>query len=197
MPITSDALNAEKQALRCLMRIKRAEAYAQNPGAPLALRDRFLESIIPPPASIFATTVAQSREINPAPLNEALLTFGHNLCLPVVTGPEQSLSFRAWRPGELLLPGAFSLPEPPVTAPAVVPTVILVPLLAFDRQGHRLGQGGGYYDRTLSCLRARHKILAIGLGFSAQELPTVPAGPGDEPLDVIATEKEAFWVIAG
>jgi 5-formyltetrahydrofolate cyclo-ligase len=81
------------------------------------------------------------------------------------------------------------------TAEELRPDVLLVPLLAFDRAGYRLGYGGGYYDRTLRGLRALKPIVAIGVGFAAQEMPKMPRGPDDEPVDWIVTENETFKII--
>jgi 5-formyltetrahydrofolate cyclo-ligase len=189
-----DSIHEQKQALRRIMRARRAEASARLPEAAVALRDTFLRNMELPPSSLVAVTVAHDGEIDPAPLAEALLAQGHGLCLPVVAGPKQIMIFRAWRPDQPLSPGAFGIPEPPASAPTVEPGVLFVPLLAFDRRGNRLGQGGGFYDRTLARLRQKEGVLAIGLGFAAQETSVVPAGPHDERLDVIATEKEIFRV---
>lgn len=172
------------------MRSRRVEAAAQDPQAAVTLRDLFLENIDLPPASLVAATLAQNGEIDPAPLAAALLAQGHGLCLPVVVAADKALVFRAWKPGDPLLPGAFGIPEPLAHKPAVEPNVLLVPLVAFDRRGNRLGQGGGYYDRTLAQRRRKPGVLAIGLGFSVQEAPSVPAASGDQSLDLIVTEKE-------
>jgi 5-formyltetrahydrofolate cyclo-ligase len=189
-PAAETTLHEQKQTLRRVMRVRRAEACAHYPEAALALRDVFLENIALPPSGLVAVTIAHDGEIDPAPLASALLAQGHSLCLPVVTGPNRVLLFRVWKPGAPLEAGAFGMPEPPASAPVVEPGVLLVPLLAFDRRGNRLGQGGGYYDRTLACLRQQKEILTIGLGFAAQEEFSVPAGPEDERLDIVVTDKE-------
>ena len=88
--------------------------------------------------------------------------------------------------------GAFGIPAPPPEAAEVVPEVLLVPLLAFDRAGHRVGWGAGFYDRTLETLRAARAIIAIGVAFAVQEVDFVPHGPHDQPLDWIVTEAEAI-----
>ena len=177
------------------MRERRREACRQNPDAPLALRDLFLNTIALPSSSSIALTIAQKDEIDPLPLALSLAAMGHRLCLPCVTGKDAPLTFRLWQPGDDLVPGFLNIPEPRSEAPALEPEVFLVPLLAFDRQGNRLGQGGGYYDRTLAQLRTRREIMAVGLGFAAQEAPSVPIGPDDARLDIIATEKEIIRLV--
>ena len=120
-------------------------------------------------------------EIDPRPL---LLALGRPIALPV-TGPRGSaLEFRLWRPGDELVPGPFGLSEP--TGPRAEPDVLLVPLLAFDACGRRLGYGGGYYDRTIAATGA----LAIGAAYAAQEVAAVPVGPDDRPLAGIVTETD-------
>ena len=127
-------------------------------------------------------------EIDVRPLMAALAARGHGLALPVVRGRGLGLAFRAWAPGAVLVPGHFGIPTPPPDAPAVVPRVLLVPLLAFDRAGTRLGHGAGYYDLTLAALRAAAPVLAIGTAYAAQEVAAVPRAAHDQPLDAILTE---------
>jgi 5-formyltetrahydrofolate cyclo-ligase len=127
-------------------------------------------------------------EIDVLPLMARLAAEGWRTALPVVVGRARPLVFRAWSPGEPTFPGVWSIPVPPESAPEVRPDVLLVPMLAFDRSGFRLGYGGGFYDRTLSALRASKPIVAVGVAFSGQELPEVPREAHDEPLDWILTE---------
>jgi 5-formyltetrahydrofolate cyclo-ligase len=90
------------------------------------------------------------------------------------------------------VPGVWNIPVPPETSPELLPDVLLVPMLAFDRNGYRLGYGGGFYDRTLVKLRAIKPVVAIGVAYSAQEVPEVPRAPFDQPLDWIMTERETL-----
>jgi 5-formyltetrahydrofolate cyclo-ligase len=122
-------------------------------------------------------------EIDIRPLLSALHERGHPLALPVTGRRGEPLIFRAWRPGAPLLPGRFgtSHPEGAILAPAV----FLIPLLAFDRAGNRLGYGGGFYDRTLPL---SPRALRIGCAFAAQELDSVPTGPYDQRLHAVVTE---------
>ncbi|HMT14743.1 MAG TPA: 5-formyltetrahydrofolate cyclo-ligase [Aestuariivirga sp.] len=131
-------------------------------------------------------------EITVLPLLAKLAQAGWITCLPVVVKKGQPLEFRAWAPGEALVPGRWNIPQPPEGATVVEPDVLLVPLLAFDRQGYRLGYGGGFYDRTLAGLRAHKSITAIGVAFAAQEVQAVPRESFDEKLDYIMTERECF-----
>ena len=100
----------------------------------------------------------------------------------------EPLRFRAWRPGDALRPGRFGTLEPPVEAAEVEPGVLFVPLAGFDRRGHRLGYGAGYYDGALARLRARGRVLAVGIAFAEQEVEAVPAEPHDERLDALVTD---------
>ena len=111
--------------------------------------------------------------------------------VPVIAGPAMPLLFHRWHKDARMVPGTFGalIPE---GGEAVEPDVLIVPLLAFDRRGFRLGYGGGFYDRTLEGLRARKSILAIGFAYEAQEMDEVPIEPTDQPLDLIVTEREIF-----
>lgn len=107
--------------------------------------------------------------------------------LPVIEGPGRPLVFHRWQPGCALIPGPFGT-SVPADAPPMAPEVVIVPLVAFDRAGNRLGYGGGYYDRTLAGLRARGPVRAVGLAYAAQEMPHLPTEPTDQALDAIVTE---------
>jgi 5-formyltetrahydrofolate cyclo-ligase len=123
---------------------------------------------------------------------QKLAQAGAQLALPVVAGRGKSLIMRAWRPGEELAAGVWGLREPKPDAAEVEPDIVLVPLLAFDRAGHRIGYGAGYYDLTIAALRARKPITTIGVAFAAQEIAAVPATPHDARLDLVLTEHEAI-----
>lgn len=130
-------------------------------------------------------------EIDVLPLMARLAAEGWRTALPVVAGRGKPLVFRAWAPGEPTVAGAWSIPVPPESAPEVEPDVLLVPMLAFDRSGFRLGYGGGFYDRTLSASRAARPVIAVGVAFAGQEMADVPREAHDEPLDWILTEHGA------
>jgi 5-formyltetrahydrofolate cyclo-ligase len=129
-------------------------------------------------------------EIDPTPLMLALQAKGARLCLPVTPprGSSAPLTFRAWSPGDPLDRSPFGVPEPHPDASEVEPDLLLVPLLAFDGRGGRLGYGAGHYDRTLRALRARRKVIAVGLAYAAQARDDLPLEPHDEPLDAILSE---------
>ncbi len=131
-------------------------------------------------------------EIDPRPLLDSLAARGHALALPVVGPPDAPLVFRAWTKGDTLLPGPFGTRTPSAEARELTPRVVIVPLLAFDAAGYRLGYGGGYYDRTLAGLRrGPGAVLAIGVAYPDQRVDAVPRAPYDERLDWVVTETAA------
>ncbi|HEY7302137.1 MAG TPA: 5-formyltetrahydrofolate cyclo-ligase [Xanthobacteraceae bacterium] len=131
-------------------------------------------------------------EIDPVPLMRSLAAKGARLALPVVAGRGRPLILRAWAFGEPLAAGVWGIREPLPEAPAVEPDILIVPLLAFDRTGHRLGYGAGYYDMTINALRAAKTITAVGIAFAIQEIETVPITPRDARLDLVLTEREVI-----
>ena len=131
-------------------------------------------------------------EISTFELFDKLAAEGWTTALPVVIAKNTPLVFRQWAPGDPLVLGRWDIQVPPEEAPEVQPDVLLVPLLAFDRKGYRLGYGGGFYDRTLEKLRARKSVTAIGVAYAGQEVDEVPRDAYDQRLDWIMTEKETF-----
>lgn len=127
-------------------------------------------------------------EIDPAPLMSCLAAEGAELALPVIAGRDQPLVFRAWTSQTQLLRGQLGIMEPPPQSAVVAPDILLVPLAAFDRSGHRIGYGAGHYDRSLEQLRTLKPIVAIGLAFAVQETDAIPALPHDVRLDYVLTE---------
>lgn len=128
-------------------------------------------------------------EFDIRPTLAALSEKGWACALPVVAARDVPLIFRRWSPGDILVPAAMGTSVPDDAASTLVPRVLFVPLLAFDAEGYRLGYGGGYYDRTLATLRRSGRILAIGIGYAAQEIDHVPRESFDQRLDMIATER--------
>lgn len=128
-------------------------------------------------------------EIDTRPLLKLLAAKGCTTCVPVVIGNNTPLEFRTWAPGEPTVPGRWGIPVPPEGTAVVDPDILLVPLLAYDQAGYRLGYGGGFYDRTLEKLRAMKPVTAIGVAYSAQQVDAVIRGDHDQPLDWILTEK--------
>jgi 5-formyltetrahydrofolate cyclo-ligase len=126
-------------------------------------------------------------ELNVWPLLRRLRGADILLALPVVEGKGRPLVFRAWAPGDAMDKGVWGIPQPKADKPVLEPDILLVPLLAFDRRGGRLGYGGGFYDRTLAGLRARKPIAAVGLAYDEQQVDAVPHLDYDERLDWVLT----------
>lgn len=144
--------------------------------------------------AVVAGYVAMRGEIDPSQFLAALAGRGHPLALPVVTGTGTSLEFHRWRPGDELVKGSHGVPVPGAGAERMKPDVVLVPLVAFDRAGYRLGLGLGYYDRTLEALRGTREIVAVGVAFDEQEVAEVPREAHDQQLDWMLTPSGAFAV---
>ncbi|VAV90614.1 5-formyltetrahydrofolate cyclo-ligase [hydrothermal vent metagenome] len=128
-------------------------------------------------------------EIDITGLLKVLAAKGCITCLPIVTEPGQPLIFRQWQPGDQTEAGAWNIPVPLPTASLIEPDILLVPLLAFDQTGYRLGYGGGFYDRTISQLKKTKNIITIGVAYSAQQITNVPKDQHDQQLSWILTEK--------
>jgi 5-formyltetrahydrofolate cyclo-ligase len=127
-------------------------------------------------------------EVDPRSLMEALIARGQDVALSQILHPH--LSWRLWRPGDVLIKGGFGVREPGPDAPEVFPKALLVPLVAFDRRGGRIGYGKGHFDRAIAALEAQHPVLTIGLAYAVQEIDEVPVESHDRLLDVIITEAE-------
>jgi 5-formyltetrahydrofolate cyclo-ligase len=125
-------------------------------------------------------------------LLQALAYHEFATCLPAVVARGRPMVFRRWKSGDPMVQGAMGIFEPPARAPEIEPTLLFVPLAAFDRGGQRLGYGAGHYDCTLSWLRIRSPVIAVGVGFSCQEVPAIPQEPHDQPLDFVLTESEVI-----
>jgi 5-formyltetrahydrofolate cyclo-ligase len=192
-------LDAEKATLRAEMQLKRERAHAAaGPAASLSLRDQFFAALGPVlkelPGAVVSGFWPFGPEMDIRPILYHLQAAGHPIALPVVVRRGLPLLFRAWHPGQPLVTGSFGVPRPDKDQPELTPRVLIVPLLAFDRAGYRLGYGGGFYDRTLSSLRAHGPALAVGVGFAMQEVASVPRNSEDQQLDWMVTEREAFHI---
>lgn len=173
----------DKRTLRKEMAARRAEAAAEVDQAPARTALSALLAATEGPVSFFWPI---RTEIDARPVMEALST-DRIVCLPVTAG-RQALTFRRWYPGVQMEEDGFGVPVP-VGTEAVVPEVLVVPMLAFDNAGHRLGYGAGHYDRTLAALRPKGPVTAIGFAFEAQRVAeALPIEPTDEPLDFLVTE---------
>jgi 5-formyltetrahydrofolate cyclo-ligase len=190
--IGSETITREKADLRGRMRAWRdgldgpakvhaAQAIAERGLALVAeLRGAARQGIV----SAFAS---MPEELNVWPLLRRLHAAGVPLALPVVEGKGRPLVFRAWTPGDAMDKGVWGIPQPKPERPVVEPDILLVPLLAFDAEGRRLGYGGGFYDRTLAGLRARKRIVAVGLAYDEQRIDEVPHLDYDQHLDWVLT----------
>lgn len=135
---------------------------------------------------------AYGGEADPARILAQARDAGAEIAISAMAGLNEAMAFRLWAPSDAVEPGPFGLGQPCAGAPAVVPDVILTPLIAFTRQGDRLGQGGGYFDRAF----AEHPgVLRVGLAWSVQEAESLPRDPWDMPLDAVLTERE--WIDCG
>jgi 5-formyltetrahydrofolate cyclo-ligase len=190
--ISSTSIEDAKAALR-------REATARRDALPADVRQAAAKAIVAQkfplpiaPGAIVSGFMPMKTEINPLPLMRALAAAGASLALPVVEGRGKPLTMRAWQWGEELGSGVWGIREPKPDAARVDPDILLVPLLAFDRAGYRLGYGGGYYDLTIAGLRARKTTTAVGIAFATQEVPRVPTTPRDARLDLVLTEREVI-----
>jgi 5-formyltetrahydrofolate cyclo-ligase len=172
---------AAREALSPEQRAAAAQALAAR-GLPLKIT----------PGTIVSGYSPIRGELDPVPLMRQLAEQGAQLALPAVMARGKSLAFRAWSPSDRLMMGPLGIPEPSPASAELIPDIMLVPLAAFDRLGHRIGYGAGHYDFTLAHLRKVKPITAIGLAFAAQEIEAVPALSHDVALDYVLTEAEAF-----
>ncbi|MGL4590773.1 MAG: 5-formyltetrahydrofolate cyclo-ligase [Aestuariivirga sp.] len=182
-----------KKSARGAAAKRRAEAHAAlKDEAGLALAARGLPDGLADRRGIVSGFIPYKSEITTLPLMAALLRLGWRTALPVVIAPDTPLVFRAWSPGDRLEPGVWDIPVPLAAAPEVLPDLLLVPGLSFDRKGFRLGYGGGFYDRTLAKLRAVKPVTAIGVAYHAQIVDEVVRDAFDAPLDYVMTEQETI-----
>ena len=180
-------LKARKAALRETAAERRDAAHAAAHDAPQAARDHFLAAGLHQGAGIVSVYRAIRSELDPEPLMLALIEGGCRLCLPVIEGRGLPLKFREWTPDTPMEAGPYGA-EVPAEGAWLEPDLLVVPLLAFDASGRRLGYGGGFYDRTIARLRATRPVRAIGLAYASQEVEQVPAEETDRTLDAVVTE---------
>ena len=182
-----------KGALRAAATAIRRSVHEVDPlgGAAEAVRNQFLASIHIEAKSVIGGYWPIGTELDVLPLLTALHERGHVCGLPLVH-KRRPLSFHRWRPSDKLVPGIFGIPMPDHTTPRVEPDILIAPMLAFDRTGHRVGYGGGYYDRTVADIRGRKRLLVVGVAYAAQEVEKVPSERFDQRLDWIVTEKEVM-----
>ncbi len=158
-----------------------------------SLMDLFIKDVPLKPGLVIAGYWPVHAEINVMPLMTHLLGLGYACALPQIKGKNLPLTFRAWHDKTPMRVGLDEMKEPdPAHAAVVTPDVLIVPLLAFDAAGRRLGYGNGLYDRTILQLKKTHKILSVGVAYDSQKLDQIPAGEQDFKMDMIVTDKHVF-----
>jgi 5-formyltetrahydrofolate cyclo-ligase len=183
-----------KEILRLRMGAERRAAAKARPDAGRHAARVFLDHAPIPAGAVISLYHPIKDELDTKPLADALIERGFQIALPVTPKKRGSLTFRAFRDGDPLEADRYGVMTPAEGAPEVTPMLIVTPLIAFSRDGGRLGYGGGYYDRTLAALRASGDVLAVGYAFAAQEIDKVPMSKTDQRLDWIVTEREAIEV---
>lgn len=184
--------HADKASLRQRLKTVRAAlALPQRQAAAVRLANPTQEGpdrVVVSPAHVVSGYLPIGDELDPRPLMAAMASRGGRLCLPVMQGRDQPLLFRAWAPEDPLDIKAWGIREPTADRAAMTPELMLVPLLAVDRSGNRLGYGAGFYDRTIRSFRAAgHPIITLGLAFDEQIIDAVPHSDYDVPLDFVLT----------
>jgi 5-formyltetrahydrofolate cyclo-ligase len=180
----------DKKQLRDTMLKKRA-ALSSTQAAQMAQATarHFADHPILAFAPSCAGYIAMRSEVDVLPILAFMQRYEKPTALPRITQKDAPLTFHEWRAGDALETHMLGMKEPRVDAPEMLPNIVLVPLLAFDESGYRLGYGGGYYDRTIQALRAKAKApLFIGVAYSWQEVTSLPVEPHDAKLDGILTE---------
>ncbi len=174
--------------------LARRETQLDRGSAALKVRDRLQSVLTPATGQVVAGYVAMRGELDPGPALLALENEGCRIALPHTIGKGRPLKFLAAPGGRADARDAYGIKAPPVEAEALVPDILIVPLAAFDREGCRLGYGGGFYDAAMAHLRSKKHLIAVGLAFAAQEVSTIPRQPHDARLDWIVTEREAIYI---
>jgi 5-formyltetrahydrofolate cyclo-ligase len=186
-PIVSEKAALRRQALT----LRNAIPADTRAAASLTIAERPLPFALPENA-VASGFMPLKGEINPLHLMRKLSDAGARLALPVVAGRGKPLVMRAFAFGDPLTSGVWGIREPRRSAPELKPDILLVPLLAFDRSGYRIGYGAGYYDLTINALRSMKPLLAVGIAFAAQEIPQVLKTARDARLDLVLTERETI-----
>jgi len=181
----------DKTSARTIAKLRRRSIPAQDrEGAGIKVAASFLQNITLQQHSVISAYWPLPTELDCRPLVNALFNEGYRLALPAVIVKKQSMCFRCWKPGDSLAKSDLGVLEPLPIAKEITPNVVIAPFLAINSQGFRLGYGGGYYDRALRALRkTAPDLLAVGLGYSVQEVATLPYDENDEPMDWLVTEQ--------
>jgi 5-formyltetrahydrofolate cyclo-ligase len=177
-----------KEFIRKQAADRRAVLKPQIAELSLALAQQFLAQVPVAQDAVVSSYWAIGDEADPQFLESELRRRGHRIVMPRVAGRNQPLDFHMWEAGSKLVRGGFGLSEPSRDWLKLNPDVLIVPMLAFDGAGYRVGYGAGYYDRTIRALRAVKSIIAVGFAFAVQEFSELPHLAHDERLDWIVTE---------
>ena len=189
--LEKSAIRTAALAARCAVRPDEATAFASRLAqlGPSLARDHG--------AQVVSAYWPIGDEVSTLPMLEALDGAGFAVALPVTGRIGEILVFRQWRHGDRMEQGRMAIPVPSLSAAVLQPDLLFVPLAAFDRGGHRIGYGAGFYDRSLAALRAQKRVIAVGIGYASQEVPIVPHETHDEALDMLVTDREVIDCIAG
>ncbi len=180
---------AEKSAAREAGYLRRKAAFDAAGDVVERATALLLSEIGPAAGKIVSGYLPIRTEIDPRSAMKALHASGARLCVPVIEERGKPLLFREWTPKAQLVAGPFGA-RVPESGAWLEPEILITPLIAFTRSGHRLGYGGGFYDRTLAMLAAQRPTRALGFAFAAQEVDALPLEPTDIRLDAIVTERE-------
>jgi len=174
------------------MRARRRRLAAEAPDAALRVAANLPDDWPQAPVASYGLYHPIGSELDPG----AIRIIGARAALPVVVGRDADLAFRLYSPGDDFEPDALGILAPTLRAETLYPDVLFVPVLAFDGRGGRLGQGGGFYDRTIAALRARGPMWVVGVAYAGQEVEDLPLEPHDQRLDAILTETRFRLIVA-
>lgn len=182
-------LDKRKADMRTLAKTRRKVLAHTHPDAAVAVLAHLLDYLATAPKSLAGYWPIGS-ELDPRPVMERVREMGAEIALPAVIAEAKPLVFRGYRKGDALITEAFATRAPAMDAPQIIPDVVLVPMLAFDERGYRLGYGGGFYDRSMAQLQQQSpNSRFIGLAYAGQKVDETPTGAYDLPLKVIVTEQ--------
>ncbi len=185
---------AKKTARKAASRARQSAAKEAGGEAAMLFAENLMRHVPVDADTVVSGYLPIGSELDVRRAMTACLNKGADICMPAVVEENAPLAFRRWRQGDALVEEKFGTQAPRADAPECVPSVLIVPMLAFDRRGYRLGYGGGFYDRTLAALRAAGPVLAVGAAYAGQEMKTVPHDELDQPLDYIVTERAAIKI---
>ncbi|MGI9387955.1 MAG: 5-formyltetrahydrofolate cyclo-ligase [Methyloligellaceae bacterium] len=190
-----ETIPAQKDRMRKLLYERRAAAARRDNGSAGAKLAEQVGNLLSDAVSdaVISAFLPIRTEIGTRSLIERLVADGATVVLPAVVGDNPDLVFRVWAPGDPLVKGAFDVEEPMPDSPSRDPQTLIIPLLAFDRAGYRLGYGGGYYDRAIERLSVGGPVRTIGVAYDGQEVVYVPREAHDQQLDVIVTPTRTIY----